>query len=130
MRGERLRLEEQILAEVFPTARLDPATNTVTLPGYRLPTGWSHESTDVLIGFPSNYPGGCPDNVCARPDLRLADGSQPGNTQGVQIQAGREWLQFSWHIDPAGWKPTADPRQGSNLATYLLGALGRFDEAS
>ena len=67
---------------------------------------------------------------CARPDLRLAGGELPANNQGVQTHAGREWLQLSWHIDSADWAPTADPRRGSNLATYLIGALSRFDEAS
>jgi len=127
---ERLDLEEPVLLEAFPTACLDRSSSTVTLPGHRLPPGWSYETTDVLFGFPPNYPGGCPDNVCVRPDLRLANGELPANNQGVQTHAGREWLQLSWHIDAADWTPTANPRQGSNLATYLFGALSRFDEAS
>jgi hypothetical protein len=127
---ERLDLEEPVLLEAFPTARVDRDSNTVTLPGHRLPAGWSHEITDVLFRVPSNYPAGCPDNVCVRPDLRLGGGGLPDNNQGVQTHAGRQWLQLSWHIDPADWAPTADPRRGSNLATYLIGALSRFDEAS
>lgn len=127
---ERLELEEPVLLEAFPTARIDPASNTVALDGHRLPPGWSHEVTDVLFAFPTNYPAGCPDNVCTRPDLRLANGELPQNNQGTQTHAGRTWLQLSWHADAEGWKPTADPRLGSNLATYLIGALARFEEAS
>jgi Prokaryotic E2 family E len=127
---ERLDLEEPVLLEAFPTSRLDRDSNTVTLLGHRLPAGWSHEITDVLFGFPSNYPAGCPDNVSVRRDLRVASGELPANNQGVQTHAGRDWLQLSWHIDATDWAPTADPRRGSNLATYLIGALMRFDEAS
>ena len=127
---ERLDLEEPVLLEAFPTAWLDRNSNTVTLLGHRLPAGWSHETTDVLFGFPPNYPGGCPDNVCVRPDLRLANGELPANNQGVQTHAGRAWLQLSWHINPADWTPTSNPRQGSNLTTYMVGALSRFDEAN
>jgi hypothetical protein len=127
---ERLELEEPVLLEAFPTARIDPASSTVTLYDYRLPAGWSHEVTDVLFGFPTNYPAGCPDNVCVRPDLRLVNGELPQNNQGTQTHAGRAWLQLSWHVDAEGWTPTADPRRGSNLVTYLVGALARFEEAS
>lgn len=127
---ERLDLEEPILVEAFPLAELDRTTNTATLRDYRLPGGWLHDMTDVLFLIPPNYPAGCPDNVCARPDLRLANGELPANQQGVQVHAGRKWLQLSWHIDASAWAPTADPGRGSNLTTYLLGALARFDEAS
>lgn len=124
----RLELEVSVLIETFPTATIDRAANAVMLPGHPLPPGWSHDHTDVLFLFPDNYPAGCPDNVCARPNLRLANGELPGNNQGVQHHAGADWLQLSWHIESADWQPTADPRSGSNLTTYLIGALARFEE--
>lgn len=127
---ERLALEEPLLAKAFPEVNLLREHMAVLLPSYDLPPGWSHDETDVLFVFPSNYPAGCPDNVCARADLRLANGQMPGNNQGIQTIAGRQWLQFSWHVNGGGWAPTADPRIGSNLTTYLLGALERFNEAS
>ena len=125
---ERLDEEERLLVEVFPTVRLDRDSLTVVLPAHRLPSGWSHEFTDVLFAIPSNYPAGCPDNVCSRPDLRLADGAEPANTMGEHEHAGRRWLQFSWH--PERWRPTADAARGGNLTNYLIGALARFEEAS
>jgi hypothetical protein len=127
---ERLDLEEPILTEAFPTAKLLREHNVVLLPEHQLPVGWSHETTDVLFVIPDNYPAGCPDNVCAHPDLRLANGLMPANHQGVQSIANRQWLQFSWHINGGGWSPSAEPERGSNLATYLLGALTRFEELS
>lgn len=128
--SERLDREEPLLLKAFPRAQLNRDSNTVILSAHRLPPGWSHDVTDVLIEFPDTYPAGCPDNVCARPDLALANGQMPANHQGIQTHADREWLQFSWHIEAADWAPTADPSAGSNLVTYLIGALARFDEAS
>lgn len=126
--SERLNREEPVLHEAFPNASIDRTANAVILADHALPPGWSHKSSDVAFAFPSNYPSGCPDNVCVRPDLTLANGQAAGNNQGIQTLAGRQWLQFSWHIDGADWVPTADPRQGSNLATYLIGALTRFED--
>ena len=126
----RLHDEEVVLLQDFPTAQLGRETNTVILPGYQLPNGWSHPTTDVLFVVPDNYPAGCPDNVCVRPDLRLANGQMPDRNLGVQSYVGREWLQLSWHIDSGGWMPTGDPSTGSNLASYLIGALARFDDPS
>ena len=125
----RLDNEEPLLLGAFPSVHLDRDTRTVLLPDHRLPVGWSHDITDVLFEFPDNYPAGCPDNVCARPDLRLANGQMPDNSQGIQQYAGQEWLQFSWHID-AAWQPLASATQGSNLVTYLIGALTRFNDPS
>jgi hypothetical protein len=127
---DRLAQEKPFLRQTFPNANIDPETLVVILSGYELPPDWSHDHTDVLFSIPSNYPAGQPDNVCARPDLTLANGSSPGNSQGIQTHAGRQWLQFSYHVDPDDWRPHADPAAGSNLADYLAGALTRFQEAS
>lgn len=126
--AERLGQEERRLAEAFPTARLDRESLTVLLPDLPLPDGWSHSRTDVLFAIPSNYPAACPDNISARPDLRLASGAEPANIMGEHEHAGRRWLQFSWH--PEEWGPTADASRGGNLVNYLIGAIARFEEAS
>ncbi len=128
----RVRLEQErpFLRQAYPDADIKADTLVVVLAGYRLPQGWSHDTTDVLFAIPANYPAGQPDNICARPDLALADGSPAGNNQGVQIHDGRQWLQFSYHVEPGDWHPRADPSSGSTLADYLTGALTRFDEAS
>jgi hypothetical protein len=126
----RLDQEEPLLVEAFPTSHLDRHACLVVLPDSRLPAGWSHERTHVAFIYPTNYPAGCPDNVLTRADLRLANGQQPGNNQGVHIYAGRQWLQLSWHIDADAWRPSATAAEGTNLVTYLIGALTRFDEAS
>jgi hypothetical protein len=128
--AERLSQEEPLLRRAFPGATIDIGAMVVILADHRLPAGWSHDRTDVLVAIPPNYPGGQPDNVCARPDLTLKDDRVPGNTQGIQNHAFRQWLQFSYHVEPGDWRPSASPSAGSNLVEYLTGALTRFDEAS
>jgi hypothetical protein len=127
---DRLTQEALILRQAFPNSTIEIEALAVILTEHRLPPGWSHDRTDVLVAIPSNYPAGQPDNICARPDLTLATGSRPTNNQGIQSHAGRQWLQFSYHIDPNDWHPSADPSAGSNLADYLTGALTRFQEPS
>jgi hypothetical protein len=127
---ERLVQEAPLLRQAFPTATIDAEALIVILTDHRLPAGWSHDHTDVLFPIPPNYPAGQPDNICTRPDLTLASGSTPGSSQGIQTYADRQWLQFSYHVDPTDWRPHADPAAGSNLADYLVGALTRFHEAS
>jgi hypothetical protein len=127
---QRLLREEPVLHRAFPAARVDTGSHTVTLAEHLLPPGWSQRRTEVLIAIPLNYPAGQPDNICVRPDLTLAGGATPGGSQGIRIHAGRPWLQLSYHVNPADWRPQADPAAGSNLADYLAGALTRFDEAS
>ena len=127
---QRLARESPYLRQAFPTASLDVEALVVTLADHRLPPGWSHRRTEVLFAIPVNYPAGQPENICARPDLTLAGGAVPGNSQGIQTHAGRPWLQLSYHVNPADWRPKADPAAGSNLTDYLTGALTRFDEAS
>jgi len=126
----RLAEEEVLLRKAFPTVRIDHDALVVILSDHPLRPGWSHELTDILFAVPANYPAGQPDNVCARPDLTLAGGSSPANNQGIQTYAGRPWLQFSYHFEPADWRPTADASVGSNLVEYLTGALTRFEEPS
>ncbi len=127
---DRLAQEAPLLRQAFPNATIDREALVVILTDHELPPGWSHDHTDVLFPIPANYPAGQPDNICARPDLTLANGASPGNSQGIQTHAGKPWLQFSYHVDPNDWRPHANPAAGSNLADYLAGALTRFQEAS
>ena len=93
--SERLTEEMPLLRRAFPNAIIDVDARVVILTAHRLPAGWSHEQTDILFSIPLNYPAGQPDNICARADLTLTGGAAPGNNQGIQVHAGRSWLQFS-----------------------------------
>jgi hypothetical protein len=129
-RRERLEQERELLARAFPTSTLDIDLGVVIVGSHRIPDGWSHSETDVLVEIPEQYPSTPPDNVCARDDLTLADGSLPQNNQGHHEIAGRRWLQFSYHIDASEWRPDVDLAKSSTLVDYLTGALSRFEEVS
>jgi hypothetical protein len=126
----RLEQEREILLQTYPNALVKIDGLVVILADHTLGAGWSHQSTDVLFAIPANYPAGQPDNICARQDLTLLDGTSPANNQGIQVHDGRPWLQFSFHLEPGDWRPRAEPPAGSTLVDYLTGALTRFDEAS
>lgn len=128
-RRERLEQERPLLVRAFPTAVLDVDNSVVIVPAHRLPPGWSHDETDILVEIPPKYPSTPPDNVCARSDLTLTSGQSPQNNQGYRDIAGRRWLQFSYHVDPSEWRPNADLTTSSTLVDYLHGALTRFEEA-
>lgn len=113
---------------MFPTAVLDVDASVVLVQGHKLPDGWSHAETDVLVEIPAKYPSTPPDNVCCRPDLTLANGRVPENNQGLRDIVGRQWLQFSYHVDAADWRPDVDLANSSTLVDYLHGALTRFEE--
>ena len=129
-RRERLEQERPLLTRAFPSAILDVEAGIVILVGHKLPSGWSHDESDVLVEVPERYPSTPPDNVCARPDLSLAGGSAPQSNQGHREIAGRGWLQFSYHVEAADWRPDVDLARSSTLVDYLHGALSRFEEAS
>ncbi|MDF1598041.1 MAG: hypothetical protein P1T08_18370 [Acidimicrobiia bacterium] len=63
-------------------------------------------------------------------DLRLANGATPANTMGIREIADRSWLQFSYHIEAADWRPQPDLSQSDTLVTYLVGALHRLEEVN
>lgn len=128
-RGSRLEAERSLLETAFPTAQLEVEAGVLILRRHKLPAGWSHDTTDVLVEIPDQYPTTPPDNVCARGDLTLASGAMPTNNQGYREIAGERWLQFSYHVEPSDWRPDANLTMSSTLVDFLHGALTRFEEA-
>lgn len=126
---ERLCAELPLLRAAFDRIELDIHERLLTMPDHRLGEGWSLPETPVLVEIPIGYPTTPPDNICVAADLRLEGGVMPSNTMGVKDIAGREWLQFSYHIEIADWKPHPDLSRSDTLVTYLEGALGRLEEA-
>lgn len=123
-REERLRSELEMVRRQFGTAELDPERKRLVVVGWELGSGWSISATDVIVLIPPAYPATPPDNFFTCNDLRLANGHLPGCTSlGHQI-AGRQCLQFSYHVEPGEWRPGAEPGSGDNLTTFLA-AVGR-----
>ena len=78
---------------------------------YPLPSGFSRDSSELLIRVPPLYPNGALDMFWLEESIRLASGALPANTS-IESYVGRSWLRFSWH--PQNWDPAH-----SSLLTYL-----------
>lgn len=121
-------LEEhfQRLFEENPGAslkRLPSGAHLVTVPGVRLPSGWSVQQATILFVAPPGYPGGNPDCFWAEPKgIRLQNGATPqGSNDANPIpEEGPRGTWFSWHVQK--WSPNSD-----DLVTYLNVIMRRFD---
>ncbi len=126
--AERLTVEQPLLTKTFEGLELDVAGRVLIIPDHPLGDGWNLTVTPVLVEIPPGYPTTPPDNICVTADLRLANGATPANTMGIREIADRSWLQFSYHIEAADWRPQSDLSQSDTLVTYLVGALHRLEE--
>lgn len=120
--------EVDLVRARFPTAEVDPHGQWVLVPDVALPTGWSMDSTPVLVEVPQGYPSTPPDNFYTSPDLKLASGAVPANTSGIRVFDETPWLQFSFHVEAADWRPHAEIANSHTLVTYLEGVLQRLEE--
>src|SRR2546427_6728397 len=125
-RNEELKLVEAKYGEL----EIDPNYDWFVIRRWQLGSGWNTGETPIFVVFPLGYPVTPPDNFYARNDLRLAAGGQPGNTNPNATQAGRTWLQFSWHVGGGDWRPHAEILKGHNMLTFLEGVSRRLSEAS
>jgi hypothetical protein len=105
------------LKERWPeaTAVETPGLGTIIrIPSVQLQAGWSKPSTRVLFLAPQGYPFANPDCFWTDPDLRLANGQVPQNTQLNPMPGVTEpLLWFSWHLQRP-WNPNRD-----DLLTWL-----------
>lgn len=129
---ERLQREFELVAKRYGELELPEDLTWVVVNHLALPTGWSAGVTSLLLMIPAGYPATPPDNFAIDAEIRLAGGGEPGNLAGRIAHAGREWLQFSWHVVDGtnGWAPHAEIERGDNLLTFLLGVESRLAEAS
>ncbi|KGJ14796.1 E2/UBC family protein [Paracoccus sanguinis] len=106
------------------TRQMGSGTTLVTLPGVRLPPGWSKPSTDIRFLVPPGYPFAQLDCFWADADLTLANGSAPQNSGPNPIpEAGDLGLWFSWHLT-GPWNPNRD-----TLSTWMNVVLERLRQA-
>ena len=104
-----MQLDE--LRERFGEAHAQAMTSgtmLVTVPGVRLPRGWSKTSTTIRFLIPPGYPHAQPDCFWADADLRLASGAIPQSSGLNAIpEATEQGLWFSWHLTTP-WNPNRD----------------------
>lgn len=127
---ERRKEELKLVEAKYGALEVDPNVEWFIVKVWHLGSGWNMAETPVLVLFPPGYAVTPPDNFYTRNDLRLASGSEPGNTSPNANQAGRTWRQFSWHVEGGDWKPHAEVLKGHNMLTFLDGVGRRLTEAS
>jgi hypothetical protein len=119
-----MQLDE--LRERFGEAHVDTTasgTMLVTVPGVRLPHGWSKASTAIRFFVPPGYPFAQPDCFWADADLRLASGAIPQSSGPNAIpDSGDQGLWFSWHLT-GPWDPNRDTL--SSWMNSIIDRLGR-----
>ena len=116
-----LRDEKGLLAE---QQRLSTGGHLITVRSVPIRNGWSRPTTDVLFLAPPGFPGARPDSFWVSPQLRLANGALPQNTnEGTAIPGdpvpARPFTWFSWHLQT--WDPNKD-----KLATFYSAIMKRL----
>lgn len=116
----------QSLKAKYPGAdlkRVPNGTALVTIPGYKLPVGWSEPTTTIYFIVPVGFPVARPDTFWTDP-LRLATGGVPQSAGQNQAEGlpRPDLTWFSWH--PSVWSANAD-----TLLSYLHMIALRLREA-
>lgn len=83
-------------------------TNLI-IKGYRLPPGFDHELTDLLVRLPAGFPDTPPDMFWVDPEIKLAKtGARAPASEHFENHAGRRWQRFSRHLSQGAWRPGVD----------------------
>lgn len=127
---ERRNQELDLVRAKYGEIEVGPDLGWLIIKRYRLIPGWNKTEIPVLVMIRPGYPTTPPDNFYVDNDLRLANGQDPSNASRNQVQLGRPWLMFSYHVDESEWKPQPEVLEGHNLLTYLLGVERRLAEAN
>ncbi len=125
---ERRLKEFALLEQRYEEIERGPNLDWVIIKAFRLPQSWGRDTTQILIILPPGYPITPPDNFYVDPGLRLASGGPMNNYSEGSSHLGQNWGQFSHHVDPSTWKPSADVVSGDNLLTFMLSVERRFKE--
>ncbi|NYD91080.1 E2/UBC family protein [Sphingomonas melonis] len=119
-----LSMQLEQLRERFGEAHastMASGTTLVTVPGVRLPEGWSRSSTTIRFLVPPGYPFAQLDCFWADPDLLLAPGATPQNAAlNVIPETRQQGMWFSWHLASA-WSPNRD-----TLSTWMNVVIDRL----
>ena len=129
---ERVIQELDLLRMHFPELEYHEDDRWIRLLGFRLPSGWSVDETDVAFPIKIGYPGEQPYGIYVPGGLRF-QGHQPSNyTEPASPQPPFDgtWGLFSWSPEPGQWRPTADLVSGSNLLNWVFTFADRFKQGA
>lgn len=79
----------------------------LVVPNYKLPPGWSRDSSDLLIIVPNGYPMAPLDMFYLERDVTLSGGREAGGSAQIELHLGKSWRRFSWHYTDgtSAWLP-------------------------
>lgn len=127
---ERRKQELELARAAYGEIEFGDAFEWLLIKRFPLPPGWNKDVTALLVLIRPGYPTTPPDNFYVDNDLRLASSQAPANATPDQQHLGKPWLQFSYHVDTAEWRPDPDLLNGHNLLTFLLGIEKRLAEGN
>ncbi len=110
----------ELLKKKYGEIESGPNLEWIILKEFKLPNGWNHNTTEILIKISPGYPITPPDNFYVPVGFRLKSGTMPQSYSETQNHLGRPWGVFSVHIHKETWSPSADILSGDNLLTYII----------
>ena len=126
MTTERRKTEFALLRQRYGDLEHGENLDWLIFKDFPLPAGWNKDTTELLVVIPAGYPTTAPDNFFVRNELRISDGSMPGNYSENQSVLGSSWAQFSFHAKE--WNPSPDLDDGDSLLTFMLAVERRLRE--
>ena len=95
----------------------------VVLKQWPLPTGFDHETADLLIRLNPGYPDVQPDMWWFDPPVQLTNGQPLPATNVVEQHLGRSWQRWSRHFPAGQWHAGIDGLE--NFLTLIRDDLDR-----
>ena len=99
----------------------------ILLPGWPVPAGYDHSSTDLLLRLMPGYPDIAPDMWWFDPGVRLATGAEAPATSLIEQYLGRSWQRWSRHFNPGQWRSGVDGLE--SFLALIRGELQRCAKA-
>ena len=94
----------------------------IRIADYPLNEGYVPPSATLLVKLPPSFPDAAPDMFWLFPAIKTAAGAAPQGTSPLAM-LGKEWQQFSWHLQPGSWMPGV-----STLRDYLRCVRARLEK--
>ncbi len=128
---QRLSTELEMLRGRYPDVQM--LSGWFRIPIY--PTfndGWNRAATAVAFQAQAGYPATQPYGIYVPAGLRFKDAMATNYQEPVANRPPfeGEWGMFSWAPDGGAWRPTTDPRAGTNLLNFAIGIAKRFKEGA
>ena len=125
--NDRILQEIELLQRRYGKLEYGPNLEWILFKEFKLPSGWNRDVTEILVNIPVGYPSTPPDNFFVPVGLRLASGGLPTNYTESTTLIGRQWGQFSYHVD-GEWHPSANLLEGDNLLSFMIKIMDRLRE--